>query len=89
MKQKKCQCRFGSLGPAGFGFCQRCGNRHDGGNGAAGAKFDAWVRENGRMKWGLFCSGAEAHGVTDPRYKAETRAKARALVTTADRECQS
>lgn len=43
-KHTKCACRFGSLGPAAFGFCQRCGCRHDGGDGAAGAKFDAWTR---------------------------------------------
>lgn len=44
----KCVCEFGSLGPAAFGFCQRCSRKHDGGNGAAGAKFDAWMRKQQR-----------------------------------------
>jgi hypothetical protein len=42
-EQRKCACRFGSLGPASFKFCQRCGKRHDGGDGQAGVRHAKWV----------------------------------------------
>lgn len=38
VKIEKCRCRFGSLGPKSFNVCQRCGKKHDGGDGAAGAR---------------------------------------------------
>lgn len=85
--KRKCQCRFGSLGPASFGFCQRCSGKHDGGNGQAGVKFDAWARKTRAMRWGVFCSAALAAGVKEPRYKARTRDEARKLVGGARREC--
>lgn len=56
MKPLPCRCRFGSLGPASFAFCQRCGCRHDGGDGAAGIREDkhrnrvAKAAQKGRKK---------------------------------------